>query len=233
EFYEVLAARSTGLRRPVAVFLALCVNAPGDLRFRERAADIFAARATAALLFNRSPSTLPQRSCLELPEHLEPNDAWREVRAELRRAVGESTWEIWLDPLEVKSLQGNLLSLTAPPSTLSWVAQRFGRLLDTSAQTVLGPDARVSLHHHGDAPARGRTPSSSHEPREDGDTLNPRFSFEQFIIGDSNRLAHAAALAVAELPGEAYNPLFLHAPPGLGKTHLLHAIGNYVRAFGA
>ena len=62
--------------------------------------------------------------------------------------------------------------------------------------------------------------------------FNPRYSFEQFIIGDGNRLAHAASLAVAELPGQAYNPLFLHAPPGLGKTHLLHAIGNYVIAFG-
>jgi chromosomal replication initiator protein len=62
--------------------------------------------------------------------------------------------------------------------------------------------------------------------------LNPRYRFEQFIIGDGNRLAHAAALAVSELPGQAYNPLFLHAPPGLGKTHLLHAIGNYVIAFG-
>ena len=62
--------------------------------------------------------------------------------------------------------------------------------------------------------------------------LHPRYRFEQFIIGEGNRLAHAAALAVAELPGQAYNPLFLHAPPGLGKTHLLHAIGNYVLAFG-
>ncbi|HEY3666639.1 MAG TPA: hypothetical protein VGL19_11585, partial [Polyangiaceae bacterium] len=65
--------------------------------------------------------------------------------------MGESTWEIWLDPLEVTSLHGNVLSVTAPPSTLSWVTQRFGRLLDTCAQTVLGPNARVSLHHHGDA----------------------------------------------------------------------------------
>jgi chromosomal replication initiator protein len=130
----------------------------------------------------------------------------------------------------VKSLQGNVLSVTAPPSTLGWVAQRFGRLLDASAQKVLGPDARVSLDHQGDAPARRRPGGASTEPHDGGDTLNPRFSFEQFIIGDSNRLAHAAALAVAELPGEAYNPLFLHAPPGLGKTHLLHAIGNYVRA---
>src|SRR6201999_2378884 len=64
------------------------------------------------------------------------------------------------------------------------------------------------------------------------DHFNPRHTFEQFIIGDGNRLAHAAALAVAEAPGQAYNPLFLHAPPGMGKTHLLHAIGNYVLAFG-
>jgi chromosomal replication initiator protein len=170
---------------------------------------------------------------LELPEHLEPTDAWRDVRAELRRAVGESTWEIWLDPLEVKSLQGNVLSVTAPPNTLSWVAQRFGRLLDTCAQAVLGPDARVTLDHQGTAPSRRRGGGAAQDPEDGGDTLNPRFSFEQFIIGDSNRLAHGAALAVAERPGEAYNPLFLHAPPGLGKTHLLHAIGNYVRAFGA
>src|ERR1700749_2971589 len=150
-------APSTGpLPQALAVFPALCVNAPGGVRFRDRAVGIFAARASSAPLLNRSPSTLPQRSRLELPEHLEPTDAWRDVRAELRRAVGESTWEIWLDPLEVKSLQGNVLSVTAPPSTLSWVAQRFGRLLDTCAQAVLGPEARVSLDHQGDAPSRRR-----------------------------------------------------------------------------
>ncbi len=62
--------------------------------------------------------------------------------------------------------------------------------------------------------------------------LNPKFTFDQFVIGDANRFAHAAALAVSELPGQAYNPLFIYGPPGVGKTHLLHAIGNYVLRYG-
>jgi chromosomal replication initiator protein len=77
-----------------------------------------------------------------------------------------------------------------------------------------------------------RRPPATSARLDDLGALNPRYTFEQFIIGAGNRLAHAASLAVAELPGVAYNPLFLHAPPGLGKTHLLHAIGNYVLAFG-
>jgi chromosomal replication initiator protein len=87
-----------------------------------------------------------------------------------------------------------------------------------------------------DAPAGGGARPAP--PREraieplDQDALSPKLTFEQFVIGDSNRFAHAAALAVAELPGQAYNPLFIYGPPGVGKTHLLHSIGNYVRAFG-
>jgi chromosomal replication initiator protein len=169
---------------------------------------------------------------LELPAHLEPTSAWREIRAEVRRMVGESTYEIWLAPLEVKAFDGAVLLLQAPPSTQAWVAKRFGRTLETCARAVVGSAIRITFAGETDARATS-TRRSNPEPGDDGSAaFNPRYSFEQFIIGDGNRLAHAASLAVAENPGHAYNPLFLHAPPGLGKTHLLHAIGNYVLAFG-
>jgi chromosomal replication initiator protein len=169
---------------------------------------------------------------LGLPRNVEPTSAWRAIRAELRRALGESTYEIWIAPLEVKAFEGTILLLTAPPATRAWTAKRFGRILESAAQAVLGTEVQVAVEG---APAEASNPigaATAPGAAEPPSTLNPRYSFEQFIIGDGNRLAHAAALAVAELPGQAYNPLFLHAPPGLGKTHLLHAIGNYVSACG-
>jgi chromosomal replication initiator protein len=171
---------------------------------------------------------------LELPAQLELTPAWHEVRAALRRAVGDTTYDIWLAALEPQAWDGAVLVLQAPAATQRWVAERFGRVLERSTQAVLGESARVAFA--GDAAEAGRrgltVAPAQREDRPWGDgPLIPRYTFEQFIIGDGNRLAHAAALAVAEAPGEAYNPLFLHAPPGRGKTHLLHAIGHYITAF--
>jgi chromosomal replication initiator protein len=174
---------------------------------------------------------------LGLSENLEPSEVWRDIRAELRRTLGDATFEIWIAPLEVKALEANRLRITAPLATQSWVADRFGRVLEACAQAVIGTVTRVVIESAGPAAHEGRAPRrrQAQRPQEHPAataTLNPRYSFDQFVIGDGNRLAHAACLAVAELPGQAYNPLFLHAPPGLGKTHLLHAIGNYLGNFG-
>jgi chromosomal replication initiator protein len=170
---------------------------------------------------------------LELPAHLELTPAWREIRAELRRTVGESTYEIWLEPVEAKAWDGSVLLLQAPRATQSWVAERFGHVLERCTRMVVGAQARIAFAGDGviTASSGSASPDAGAQP-ERPQAFNPRYSFDQFVIGDGNRLAHAAALAVAELPGTAYNPLFLHAPPGLGKTHLLHAIGNYIEAFG-
>jgi len=179
---------------------------------------------------------------LALSAHPDPASAWRTIAAELRRLVGDSVYEIWLAALEVDSLDSDRLVLRAPAKTQSWLAGRFGPLLERCARQVLGPDVRVSFitgtpgrpGRPSGADRAGRAGSFTAPPTgpDDAVELNPRYRFEQFIIGEGNRLAHAAALAVAELPGQAYNPLFLYAPPGLGKTHLLHAIGNYVRDYG-
>jgi chromosomal replication initiator protein len=168
---------------------------------------------------------------LALPAHPEPTPAWRTIQDELRRAVGDSTFDIWLASLRLTSWDGDLLVLDAPAATRTWVSGRFGGVIERCARRALGDRARVLVETESDASRPAPTPSAALEPGPDG-IFNPRYSFEQFIIGQGNRLAHAAALAVAELPGQAYNPLFLHAPPGLGKTHLMHAIGNYVLAFG-
>jgi chromosomal replication initiator protein len=171
---------------------------------------------------------------LALPAHPEAMPAWQSIRTELRHLVGESTFEIWIAPIELLALDGETLVLQAPPATRSWISGRYGRILERCAREVLGPQAGVAFTTPSEASSSSAVTSGPPplEPPRPAGTLNPRYSFDQFIIGEGNRLAHAAALAVAELPGQAYNPLFLYAPPGLGKTHLLHAIGNYVFAFG-
>ncbi len=166
---------------------------------------------------------------MELPPHLEPSAAWSQIRTELRHTLGDSTYEIWIAPLELRALEADTVHIVAPAAIQNWVATRFGRVLEACARGVLGGEVRVSVEGPS-APDRASRRSIS--PKSTSLTLNPRYSFDQFVIGETNRLAHAACLAVAELPGTAYNPVFLHAPPGLGKTHLLHAIGNYVNAFG-
>ncbi len=130
--------------------------------------------------------------------------------------------------MTLREVDGNTLVLDAPDDVRSWVQSRFGRLLNACAETALGPGARVRIAEpRGAVPRRRRRRPAT--PRQE---FNPRLTFDQFVIGDCNRLAHAAALAVAEMPGLAYNPLFICGPPGLGKTHLLHSIANYVHEHG-
>jgi chromosomal replication initiator protein len=170
---------------------------------------------------------------LALHAHPPSVPAWRTIQSELRRLAGDSTYEIWLAALVPKAWDGELLLLEAPPATRAWLSDRFGRVLERSVRQILGGEARVAFDAGDGLGARGGAGGSGSPPaRSPRESFNPRYSFDQFIIGNENRLAHAAALAVAENPGQAYNPLFLYAPPGLGKTHLLHAIGNYVLAFG-
>jgi chromosomal replication initiator protein len=176
-----------------------------------------------------------------LPPQGELASVWDALQRALRNEVTEVTFHIWLQPLEPAALLGGTLYVKAPDHIRTWVQERFRPLIASAAKT-LGTTVRgiEVVPEEWEAPAvssdsasnGGRPASVQAAPAQASTGLNPRYTFEQFVICDGNRLGHAAALAVAEMPAQAYNPLFIHGKPGMGKTHLLHAIGNYVLAYG-
>jgi chromosomal replication initiator protein len=164
-------------------------------------------------------------------DQLEP--IWDRVRHELRADVPDFKFHIWLDPLELVGVDQQTLFVRAPDHIRTWVRDRYLPLVREAASRGYRPGVVVEIVDEG---WRAPEPSDTAAVVDDdhqASALNPKYTFEQFVIGKGSRFAHAAALAVAELPGQAYNPLFIHGRPGLGKTHLLHAIGNYVQRYGS
>lgn len=189
--------------------------------------------------------TPAERITHALSEELERT--WGEIKAALRLAVDERTYNLWLAPLRCEGISDGSVHLTGPREVAVWASERLGRVMQSCAASVLGPHVTVEIS--GCTAAGDTTPTAERRPRAaqtrsqansapamtavaQPDSLHPKYSFDQFVIGPHNRLAHAAALAVAEMPAQAYNPLFIYGPPGLGKTHLLHSVGRYVREFG-
>ena len=148
---------------------------------------------------------------------------WQEVREALRRGMPAATFRQWIEPLKPVTRVDGALYVTGPKRVRTWVDRRYREQIEAAMRKVdpdLGPLFLVEPETAStQAPERELTPMP----------IDPKHTFDRFVIGPGNRFAHAAALAVAELPGEAYNPLFLHGPPGLGKTHLMGAIVRYLR----
>ncbi len=166
---------------------------------------------------------------------------WESIAGRLREALTETTYETWFGHARPKVLTDDTLLVEVPNDfTRDWIQGHFFDFVLGAARESLGRDVVVSFSVSdglkAEAPALDRVESAGRardaDP-PDRDTpdveLNPKYTFDLFVIGSSNRFAHAAALAVAEAPAQAYNPLFIYGGTGLGKTHLLQAIGHYVR----
>jgi chromosomal replication initiator protein len=177
-------------------------------------------------------------------------DIWEHGSTALRSQLAPNTWGLWFQGVRALSLTDGVLTL-AVPSTLAAdrIRSSYTGMLSDTLRDVTGQQLQVELTVETEtrtedppAPPQPASPAAENGPGgpnpESGNGkppptspggLDPRNTFDQFVIGASNRFAHAAALSVAEAPARSYNPLFIYGHTGLGKTHLLHAIGHHVK----
>ena len=174
-------------------------------------------------------------------------EIWEAALGELQLQVTRPNYETWLkDTVGVSASDGLFVVGVSTPFAAEWLTKRMSAVIERTLSRVVKSPVKVSFQVNRRADADGRQPAApSKEAAGDARSpapstsvasrmgrLNPRFTFASFVVGDSNRVAHAAALSVAERPGEAYNPLFLYSGVGLGKTHLQHAIGHHALSLG-
>jgi chromosomal replication initiator protein len=188
------------------------------------------------------------RSCRPAPQRQESlieltaASLWDEVCERLRGALNDTTFQTWFAESEGLELDGDTFAIRVPNDfTREWIEGHFLGLIAAAVKDSIGGERHVRLlvaesepatltvAAAGDPEVAAVAPvAGAMAPRPDSATLSTKYTFDSFVIGSSNRFAHAAALAVAEAPAQAYNPLFIYGGTGLGKTHLLQAIGQYI-----
>ena len=150
---------------------------------------------------------------------------WTRVLTALEGRIPETAIESWLRPCRVTAMDGDVIRVAAPNKySRDWLVQHYTETIQSAARTVLGGNPVVTFEIDRE-PARAPAPARE-LPVPPSNGLSPRYTFESFVIGNSNQFAQAASQAVAELPSKAYNPLFIYGGVRLGKTHLLHAVGH-------
>src|SRR5215467_9008874 len=176
-----------------------------------------------------------------------PANPWLLVLGALEKKISRHSWDTWLKPTRFSHTSGKTIFVRIPTPEFHHIEEKFGDLIQEAMDTFVpdyqevkfvtaeeDPSAPQVRPDVGFAPASVPVASSgaARQQRFDWDSaaqLNPRYTFDAFVIGAGNQFAHAAAQAVAERPSKAYNPLFLYGGVGMGKTHLMHAIGHDVK----
>jgi chromosomal replication initiator protein len=167
-------------------------------------------------------------------EHLD--ELWSSVLAQVETKISKPSFETWLKSTKLLSYQNDTVTISAPNSfARDWLENHYVHLITGILSDSTGDDLLIKFVVPKDQdmddfqlPAPRVKPGQNEHQEFLPGMLNPKYTFDTFVIGSGNRFAHAASLAVAEAPAKAYNPLFIYGGVGLGKTHLMHAIGHYV-----
>lgn len=164
---------------------------------------------------------------------LNPEIVWEKIKEKVRLDISEEGYETWFKPTRGIAKRNGILVVEVPnPFFAEWITEYYTPILKKAAEEL---KLKIAFSCKTSVPKKRRNlvNRASTYPVQPVDTeLHPRYVFENFVVGESNRFPHAASLAVAKLPGKAYNPLFIYGGVGLGKTHLLQAIGNYIQKEG-
>lgn len=165
-------------------------------------------------------------------------DLWNRALKEIEKKLSKPSFETWLKSTKAHSLQKDTLVITAPNDfARDWLESRYLDLISETIYNLIGEELTIKViipQNQSEEEFELNTPTKKFQKNDEEqidlpqNMLNPKYTFDTFVIGSGNRFAHAASLAVAEAPAKAYNPLFIYGGVGLGKTHLMHAIGHYV-----
>lgn len=140
------------------------------------------------------------------------------------------SFNTWVKPLKVHSIEGNTLYIVVPSdqTALNYIRKRYGIPIKVAVAEIIGVEYELEFILEEQARTIHPVKIIANDEISENTNLNPSYTFESFVVGSNNRFAHAASLAVAESPGDVYNPLFIYGGVGLGKTHLMHSIAHFI-----
>ncbi len=166
-------------------------------------------------------------------------EKWEEIKETVRREynLSDISYHTWVKPLALHNIEGDVVNIIIPSDqahALNYISSKYKSFFQVTITEMFDYNYDVSFILEKDV--KIQNPTENEIPHQnpiyninyESANLNPKYKFDTFVVGSNNKFAHSASLAVAESPGEAYNPLYLYGGPGLGKTHLMHSIGHFV-----
>ena len=164
---------------------------------------------------------------------------WLAVKETIRREynISDISYQTWVAPLEFYNVVNDVVSIIIPSDqahALNYISSKYKSFFQVTITEMFDHnyDVKFILEKDAKRPEIKENEIASVNPvyniNYENANLNPKYKFDTFVVGSNNKFAHSASLAVAESPGEAYNPLYLYGGPGLGKTHLMHSIGHFI-----